>query len=400
MTNHKPISLLVVSTSLNSGGAERFTSTLLAHLDRNLVQTSLALLRDDVGYPLQKAVKVHQLHYNRAAHLPRAVRNLRRVVEQTRPDVVLSNITATNLVTGLALRRVCHRPVWLARIGNTPRYHDTFARRCVARRVYPYADRFVVNSKGLVQDLVGCYPVASGRISVLPNPTDFGYIDRQAAMLPEHPRPKDRPLLVAVGRLCQQKRYDLMIDAFARVRAQRRVELWVCGEGPTRKQLESQINKQGLHDCVRLLGFCRNPCALMKQADLFLMSSDHEGSPNALIEAQGLGIPAVSTQCPFGPDEIIENGKTGALIPVGDALAMSDAIVALLDNEAQRRRMAVAAKHSARERFAAEQLTRKWEELLFEQTGRELPSAVHSKNARVDVGELVQGGTITSCNLS
>jgi len=400
MAHHKPISLLVVSTSLNSGGAERFTSTLLGRLDRTLVQPSLALLRDDIGYPIRADVKVQQLRYGCAAHLPRAVRNLRRVVEQTRPDIVLSNITATNLVTGLALRRVRRRPVWLARIGNAPRYHDTLARRCVARRVYPFVDRFVVNSKGLVQDLVGCYPVANSRVSVLPNPTDFGYLDRQAALLPVYPKPKDGPLLVAAGRLCRQKRYDLMLDAFARVRKQRRAELWICGEGPTRKRLESQINKHGLHDSVRLLGFCRNPYALMKQADLFLMSSNHEGSPNVLIEAQGLGIPAVSTQCPHGPDEIIENGKTGALIPVGDALAMSDAIVALLDNETRRRRMAVAARHSARERFAAEQLTRKWEELLFKQTGRELPSAVQSKNARIDVGELVQGGTITSCNLS
>lgn len=400
MTHHKPISLLVVSTSLNSGGAERFTSTLLGHLDRSLVQPSLALLRDDIGYPLKKSVKFHHLHYDRATHLPRAVRNLRRVVEQTRPDIVLSNITATNLVTGLALRRIRHRPIWLARIGNAPSHHDTFARRCVARRVYPFVDRFVVNSKGLVQDLVGCYPVADGRISVLPNPTDFGYIDRQAAMAPDHPKPKDRPLLVAAGRLFQQKRYDVMIDAFARVRKKRPAILWICGEGPARRRLESQINKQGLHDSVRLLGFCGNPYALMMQADLFLMSSDHEGSPNVLIEAQGLGVPAVSTQCPYGPDEIIANGQTGQLTPVGDAVAMSETIAALLDNESRRQRMATAAKQLTRERFAAEQLTRKWEELLFEQTGRQLPGPVHTQKVPADFGELVVGGTVPSCNIS
>lgn len=399
MTHCDPISLLVVSTSLNIGGAQRFTSTLLEHLDRNKIQPSLALLRDDVGYPLPADVKVHLLRYGCATHLPRAARNLRRVVEQTRPTVVLSNITATNLVTGLSLRRCRHRPVWLARIGNNPRYHDDFVRRCIARRVYPSADRFVVNSTGLVQEVAGCYPVAAGRIDVLPNPTDFSYVDHQAAMSPDYERSKDRPLLVAVGRLFQQKRYDVMIDAFARVAAQRPAELWICGEGPARKQIDLQINKLGLQRSVRLLGFCGNPYALMKQADLFLMSSDHEGSPNALIEAQGLGIPAISTRCPHGPDEVIDNGQTGQLVPVGDVAAMSNAILALLGNDSLRQQMAASAQRVARKRFAVVRLTRQWEELLLGQTGRQRCSDARNPSDVSGFGALARGGAVTSCSL-
>jgi len=119
-----------------------------------------------------------------------------------------------------------------------------------------------------------------------------------------------------------------------------------------------------LDDSVKLLGFQENPYALMRRATVFVMTSDHEGLPNALIEAQGLGIPAVSTRCPYGPDEIIEDGKTGILTDVGDSPAIAKAIEELLVNPVHREEMAQAAKKRARELFDKSTQIKAWENIL------------------------------------
>ena len=358
--------VLVVSTTLNHGGAERFVSTLLSHLDRTRIRPSLCLLRHDIGYPLPDDVPLHSLCYQRPWHFPRTVQQVRAVIDTLRPDVVLSNVTATNLVCGLALRRCPHQPVWIARIGTDPVKGDTLLRAAMARATYARVDRFVVNSRGLLGSLVHRYPVSKGRIKVIANPTDFREIERLAALPPEWTKPDETPLLVAAGRLAREKRYDLLLDAFAQLHARREARLWICGEGPLRTKLERRIAKYGLERWVRLLGYQRNPYTVLRQATLFVMSSDYEGLPNALIEAQGLGIPAVSTRCPQGPDEIIEDGETGLLVPVGDAAALSEALFRLLCDRELRERMGESARRLARQRFAVEPLTRAWERVLSE----------------------------------
>lgn len=369
-----PTSILLVNTTLSIGGAQRFASTLLQHLDRARVRPALCLLRGDVGFPLPGDVTPHQLGYRQLWHLPRTVDRLRRLIDETRPDVLLSVLLAANLVSGLALRLCEHRPAWVARNASNPARDDGW-RALFARWIYRRADRVVVNSRRLVETMVRCYPSTEGRIDVLANPTDFAAIDRVADEPPEHVKPAGVPLLIAVGRLGREKRLDLLIDAFRRVRERYPALLWICGEGPCRGAILRQIDRLGLADSVRLLGFCSNPYALMRQADIFVLSSDYEGLPNALIEAQGLGLPAVSTQCPHGPDEIIAGGRSGLLTPVGDAGALAAAISEILSDPTRRRRMAAAARELSRERFAATPLTRAWEALLLRQARRKMETA-------------------------
>jgi glycosyltransferase involved in cell wall biosynthesis len=362
--SHRPVNLLVISTTLNTGGAQRFASTLLSHLDRSRIQPSLCLLRDDIGYPIPDDVAVTALAYRRPWHFLGTVRRLREHIETTRPDVILSNIAATNLVAGLALMRCRHRPRWIARIGNSPSRHDGLIRSLIARRVYPVADRLVVNSIGLVDDLMEQYSVELGRIDVLGNPTDFAAIDTLAAEASVSIWNRREPLLIAVGRLCEQKRYDVMLRALARVVEQVPAHLWICGDGPERERLRNLAGELGLAEQVTFLGFVKNPYALMRQATLFVMSSDHEGLPNSLIEAQGLGLPAVSTQCPHGPDEIIEHGETGLLTPVADPETLAEAILQLLQNESRRVSMGTAAAEVARARFDAATIAGRWSDLI------------------------------------
>lgn len=361
-----PAGLLVVSVSLSRGGAQRFVSTLLVHLNRSRIRPSLALLRDDIGYPLPADVPVTLLGYQNRWMFGRAVKSLSRRIASARPEVVLSNGAATSIVTGLALSRSSHQPAWIARIDNNPRFHDRHLRGLILDRVYPRAWCFVANSRGLHTGFIERYPFAAGRVEVLLNPVDFARIDVDSARGAHSVSSTDAPVVISVGRLFPQKRMDLLIDAFARIRRGKLAVLWICGDGPEREKLEQRVASHGIQSSVRFWGHVSNPYSLMRRADLFALTSDYEGLPNALIEAQGLGLPAVSTRCPYGPDEIIADGETGFLVEPGDIESLSKAMQTLVQDARLRRSMGVRAARRARCMFDSAERTRGWQELVMD----------------------------------
>jgi glycosyltransferase involved in cell wall biosynthesis len=167
-----------------------------------------------------------------------------------------------------------------------------------------------------------------------------------------------------MGRLVEQKRPDLAIDAFSRVAPQAGSRLIMCGEGPLRAATERRIRERGVTARVELRGFVERPFELMRESDLFFMTSDYEGLPNALIEAQGLGLPAVATRAPHGVDEVLADGETGLLTGLGDDAALARALVTLLHDAPRRAAMAAAARQRARRLFALESVLPRWQALL------------------------------------
>ena len=130
--------------------------------------------------------------------------------------------------------------------------------------------------------------------------------------------------------------------------------------------LEQEIVRRGLSGAVDLLGFEANPHRRMREADVYVLTSDYEGLPNALIEAQSLGLPAVSTRCPSGPDEIIQDGTTGLLAPVGDAVAISELLDRLLSRPEATRAMGQAAAARMVDHFDCRAAVHAWESFLEE----------------------------------
>jgi glycosyltransferase involved in cell wall biosynthesis len=352
--------VLFVSKWLDKGGAERFVSTALEHLDPEDFDLQLCVFRGIFGYPIPETIPIAVLSpamEHRAWQLPGMIGRLARLIERERPDVVVSAYAYPSFVTGAALRLTRQRPRWIARVGSNPIWHEAGMRHWVMRWLYRRADLFVANSRGLMETMVEVYPIAAGRIHHQPNPTDFARIDSLAALPLGNP-PGDHEaasgIVVAVGRFTAEKRLDLLIDAVGALGPSRRPLLVLCGEGPLQEELERRVAQLGFPDRVRFEGFCRNPFQWMKRADLFVLCSDFEGSPNALIEAQGLGVPAVATDCPFGPSEIVISGETGLLVPPGDAVALSAAVGELLGDPERRRRMGAAARERARATFSAQ----------------------------------------------
>ena len=174
------------------------------------------------------------------------------------------------------------------------------------------------------------------RIKVIFNPSVVGTEVAEKAKAPlDHPwfEPGQPSVVVAVGRLQEQKDYATMIRAFAQVRKARPVRLLILGEGKERPMLEALIEELGLQEDVGLPGFVMNPYAYLARASLFVLSSRWEGLPTVLIEALCCGTPVVSMDCPSGPREILRGGEYGRLVPVGDAEALARAIEKTLDEE-------------------------------------------------------------------
>lgn len=364
--DNRRIRLLLVTHSLTGGGAERFAGTLLDRLDRDRFAPAACLVTDRSSYPVPDDVEVSTLGYRGLWDLPRTLSRLRRTIERQRPDLVLSNVLSTNCLTGGALYGLADPPPWVARVGLAPEIGEPRLQRLWARRCYPLARAVVCNSEHMLESFAKIYPEAAGRSRAIPNPTDFKRLEKLAAEPPPHELDGGRLTLIAVGRLNRQKRFDVLLQALARVRRDFDVRLWICGEGPLRSRIARWITELGLDDGVEMPGFCDNPFALIRRADLFVMTSDFEGLPNALIEAQGLGLPAVATDCPYGPAEIVEDGVTGRLVPVADPMAVARAVIEILGDSERRRRMGEAAARRARRRFDVVRVMPRWQKLLAE----------------------------------
>jgi glycosyltransferase involved in cell wall biosynthesis len=205
--------------------------------------------------------------------------------------------------------------------------------RALVRRSYRRADAIVANSQGVAADLAQLLAPPRPQIVTIYNPLPVAEIQSLSRAGVEHPwlAPAGPPLLLGVGKLKLQKDFATLIRAFARVRAVRPAHLVILGEGEERARLERLALELGVASDLALPGFTENPWAWMARAAVFVLSSAWEGFSNVLAEALACGCPVVSTDCPSGPAELLENGRYGCLVPVGDDRALADAILATLE---------------------------------------------------------------------
>jgi glycosyltransferase involved in cell wall biosynthesis len=148
------------------------------------------------------------------------------------------------------------------------------------------------------------------------------------------------------------KAFDLLIEAFARIRRPAHCQLLILGEGPRRAELEQHVARSAVADRVHFLGFCPNPFAYVARAQVLAMSSAWEGSPNVLIEAMTCGTPIVAADCPYGPREVLQDGKAGLLVSPRSAAALAEGIERVLLDSALAARLSAAGRERARD-FAA-----------------------------------------------
>jgi glycosyltransferase involved in cell wall biosynthesis len=270
-----------------------------------------------------------------------AVWRLASHLREVRPKALLSAMSHANVVAALAgrmsrskTRLVLSERVHLASLFAEYRGLRMRVTHALMRLTYPWADKVVTVSHGVAEDLALHVPVAPERIVVIYNPVIDEHLRRQAQADPAHAwlREGDVPVVLAAGRLIAQKDFATLIRAFASLRRQRRARLLILGEGELRASLLALANELGIAEDVALPGFDSNPFSAMRTARVFVLSSRYEGLPGVLIQAMACGARVVSTDCPSGPREVLEDGRWGALAPVGDVAALSAAIAAALDD--------------------------------------------------------------------
>ncbi len=211
----------------------------------------------------------------------------------------------------------------------------------LVRWAYPRADAVVAVSEGVRRDLLGLVGSALGpRLHTIANPVlDAAPAGTPAAGSPSptpvHPWLADPALRVVLGvsRLSPEKDIPTLLQAFALLHAQRpQTRLLLAGDGPERGALQARIQALGLTDVAALAGRVQGPQAWMRQAAVFALASQYEGFGNVLVEALAQGCAVVATDCPVGPREILQDGRWGTLVPVGDAAAMAAALQRAVDN--------------------------------------------------------------------
>lgn len=360
-------SLVLVGSSMAAGGAERVLSTLangwadrlqvtlvtLASADEDFYRIDDRVRRVGLSVTGQSRGLTHAISTNMDR-----IRRLESVVREVRASVVISFLMQVNVVAIAAARRAGVPILISERID--PRYHkDPLIWRVMRRIAYPFADAVVAQTESVAHWLGRVVP--RRRVMVIPNPV--AHPDVQTIPDVEAPL-ADRRYLVAMGRLTEQKGFDMLLDAFARSASCRTFDLVIVGEGQDRLALERQASALGLSGRVHFIGQVADARPYLKGASLFVLSSRYEGFPNALLEGMAMGLPAVAFDCPSGVREIVRHNIDGLLVAPNQVMELSRAIDELLRDEANRKQMGLAAREVS-QRFALSRVLNAWEAAML-----------------------------------
>ena len=335
----EPRSVALFLPSLEGGGAERVFVDLANEFADLGLQVDLVLAGAHGPYldEVSRAVRVVDLHASRVLwSLPKLVRYLR----SERPDVLLSGLEHSNIVAllsrlaaGVGTRCVISVRSVPTAVHREARSIRSWAVLQLARTVYRFADAIIANSEAVVADLSQNLNVPKGRMHLVYNPLNIPQLQRLSEQTVDHPwcERGTAPIVLAVGSLTPLKDFPSLVRAFSSVRSKRDCRLVILGEGPDRATLELLIRQLQLEEYVYLPGFVRNPFSWMRHAGVLVSSSLTEGCPNALMQALACGTPVIGTDCVGGSAEILEGGKWGQLVPVGDADAIAEAVLVVMD---------------------------------------------------------------------
>ncbi len=348
-----PKKIAVLLHDLDAGGMQAICLRLLTSLAKlPAIELELILAKRTGLYinQLPASVKVIDLDVPfelRLKCMYKLTLALSSYLRSAQPDIILSNLPFVNFVTILA-KLVSRSSSMSILVEHTlPLKHFLqkqdnqkvngqfpIITHQLVRLLYPYANHIVAPSTGIACELGQFIKFRPEQLKVIYNPVIDSQLEEKSRIKPEHPwfRSGEPPVLLAVGRLATQKDYETLIRAFGQVSQTRTVRLMILGEGELRPQLEDLIQSLELKPNVALPGFVGNPYSYMRASFAFILSSIWEILPTVLIEALACECLIISTDCDYGPAEILEDGKYGTLVPVNDPTTLAKAIEAIFSS--------------------------------------------------------------------
>lgn len=331
--------ILFVIPTLVCGGSERVTALLANALaDKDNDVRVLTLEKNEIFYEFDSSVQIvdsqlkirrnsrTQLLLSNTKTFSQSLKAIKSNIDEFKPDVVISFLPKSDILVYLSKSK-CRKFKHICSERNDPNQRAKII-QIALKRVYKHCDCFVAQS-GAMAEFYGY--VGKNKVVVIPNPISPNI----AGLNYEGPRRKS---IVAVGRLSEQKNYQLLVNSFKKIcTLVPEYSLEIYGKGPLEKELLALIEDRQLLSRVKLMGARKNVHNLICDAHLYVMSSDYEGFPNALLEAMAIGLPVVSTDFQTGiAKELITDGINGMVVPVNDAEALSAAMLTMLrkdDNE-------------------------------------------------------------------
>lgn len=360
--------ILFLTSSMNSGGAERVASTLANAWSSRGDQVTLMPTFSGGGECFFELSSNVRLVYLADVAKRRArsfvnqlvrLRALRRFIATERPDVIVSFLSNVNVAAVLASAGlgipvvVCERTDPF--ICPTP-----LMIKIVRRLTYPFAESLVVQTKAVANGLA-TVNWNLRKVQVIPNPIPQQLQDMQISCNDAG----ERKLLLAVGRLGEEKQFSVLIKVFSRLAQQHtNWALRIIGEGPLRIALQQEIMDLDLADRVELPGLTVNIGDELVRADAFVLTSSFEGFPNALLEAMAIGLPCVTFDCPSGPREMSMDGQVALLVPLNDERALGNALERLMSDADLRQSLGSRARASVIERFSLDKVLEQWDSLF------------------------------------
>lgn len=326
--------LAIFIPSFAGGGAERVAFFLAQTLREQGLVVELVVARGKgelFDEPLPGVKRVDLGAFTEILAAPAWVHYLKK----SRPRCAMSMVHTANFVSGIGAYRAPEVPVIVnlrIALRCDPEAQWWFRRWfgfAPERFLYRRAARIVGVSQGVADEAAEVFDVPPSKVIAIPNPRQSR--DVPLEIDPKHERLFEKPVVLGIGRLAPQKDFEMLLHAFATVSANRELHLIILGEGHARGSLQAQARALGLSGIAFFPGFVSNPQAYLRRARVFALSSRNEGFPGALIEAMEAGTAIVSTDCDYGPREILDGERFGRLVPTGDIKRFAEALEAELD---------------------------------------------------------------------
>lgn len=349
-------------SSLRRGGAERVMVNLAEHFYKNGYRVVMVTTRKaEQEYPIAEGIvrrisepEETKLTKGRAGNFKVRFLTLRTIWKEEKPDLIVSFIGKNNMMA-LLTAAFLHIPVVVSVRGNPPSEYDTKGLRFAANALFPFAAGVILQTKA---SLSFFNKRIRKKAVILPNPLNPVFLKPVF-------EGERRNEIVSVGLLDENKNQAMLVRAFAQISEEfPQMEVILYGEGEKQKELQDLAAQLGVSEKVHLPGICSRVEESIDKARIFVLTSDTEGSPNAVIEAMSLGLAVISTDCPCGgPAELITEGKNGLLVPVRDERALAEALRKILKSPKLEEKLRTEAVR-IRKNMEPEKVCRQWQQYL------------------------------------